>query len=143
MVAGALVFGLVAVSAIALISAFPPVLLFGALFGLAVAAEMRTPVREFQADEHNQREEKKFDAIQENQNYLDEEASMEARMEADKEADKEDGIETDDSVQLPLAPTAPLPSLQLPQQPQRPQQPQQQQQQQPHTTIPLRLSHPS
>ena len=87
-IAGAMVFGLVAVSAITLMSAFPPILLFGALFGLAVAAEMAKPVREFQADLRKQREEEKLDS------KLDEEEDVEVQEQPSP---------------LPHVPTTPLP----------------------------------
>lgn len=88
-VAGAVVFGLVVVSAVALMSAFPPILLFGALFGLAVAAEMVKPVSQFQTD---LRENNKWDHA------------------IDEEDGEEDGKEekADETLALPLAPTTPL-----------------------------------
>lgn len=106
-VAGALVFGIVVVSAIALMSAFPPVLLFGAVFGIAVAAEMLKPVREFQTDLHNQYEEEKFNHISQSQtdlhNQHDEDEFNRLLDDANEQEQELDG-----SLQFPVAPTAPL-----------------------------------
>jgi hypothetical protein len=136
MIAGAVVFGLVAVSALALISAFPPVLLFVAVFGLAVAGEMRGPVREFQADLRNQRENEEFDHIWNRPDKPDEEEYKEA----------------DEPWQLPPAPPTPLPqSVATTQSPVRPAilaRPQQQghasgNDHPPVVAVPLRLPRPS
>ncbi|MFT5531916.1 MAG: hypothetical protein ACI802_000132 [Candidatus Paceibacteria bacterium] len=90
-VAGAIVFGLVAVSAIALMSTFPPILMFGALFGIAVASEMAKPVREFQT-------------------------TVRARHAAEKlDQEQEDDDEQNDTAAEPLQP--PLPPMAPPQSP--------------------------
>ncbi len=106
-IAGALVFGVVVVSAIALMSAFPPILLFGAVFGIAVAAEMLKPVREFQADLRSEHEEEKFNSNREFQADLrnqqeedDFNHNWQNRLEQEEELDED--------LQFPPAPTAPL-----------------------------------